>query len=91
MFNPSRGEVRQFFRTVYRKHRERQPLSPIESMALEIILEHPEDWKRVEMALRTSGKPWENANKSKKYQTDAVMPENAPLMELADGKSVMSI
>ena len=42
MFNPSRGEVRQFFRTVYRKHRERQPLSPIESMALEIVLEHPE-------------------------------------------------
>lgn len=42
MFNPSRDQVRQFFFGVWGKYRNSQPLEGAESMALEIILAHPE-------------------------------------------------
>ncbi len=42
MFNPTRDEVRQFFCETWRKHRESTPMTPIESMALDAILAHPE-------------------------------------------------
>jgi hypothetical protein len=42
MFNPSRDQVRQFFIDTWRKHRATELLTPLESMALDWILEHPE-------------------------------------------------
>lgn len=42
MFNPSRDQVRQFFFGVWEKYRNSQPLEGAETMALEIILAHPE-------------------------------------------------
>jgi hypothetical protein len=42
MFDPSRQDVRRFFCGLWRKHRERLPLTPLETIALERILEHPE-------------------------------------------------
>lgn len=42
MFNPSRDEVREFFFRVWRKSRAGEALAPLESMALAVILEHPE-------------------------------------------------
>ncbi|TAL54842.1 DUF1841 family protein [Pandoraea sp.] len=42
MFNPSRDEVRQFFCQTWRKQREGGVLTPLESIAAEWIIEHPE-------------------------------------------------
>lgn len=42
MFNPSREQVRQFFSDTWRKHRADELLTPLEAMALDWILEHPE-------------------------------------------------
>lgn len=42
MFNPSRDQVRQFFSQAWHKHRNDQVLTPLEAMALDWILEHPE-------------------------------------------------
>ncbi|MHB1100653.1 MAG: DUF1841 family protein [Burkholderiales bacterium] len=42
MFNPTRDEVRQFFCETWRKHRENALMSPLETMALDAILAHPE-------------------------------------------------
>jgi len=42
MFNPSRDQVRQFFADTWRKHRQEDILSPLEAIALDWILEHPE-------------------------------------------------
>ena len=42
MFNPSRQEARQFFFDAWHKHRDGQPLTPLESMALDVALMHPE-------------------------------------------------
>ena len=42
MFAPSRDEVRKFFVDTWIKQRARALLSPMESMAAEIILAHPE-------------------------------------------------
>ncbi|MCD6732786.1 MAG: DUF1841 family protein [Burkholderiaceae bacterium] len=42
MFDPSRADVRRFFCETWRKHRERLPLSPLEAIALDAILLHPE-------------------------------------------------
>ncbi|SRR5690625_1610440 len=42
MFNPSREQVRQFFTEAWRKHRHEEILTPLESMALDWMLEHPE-------------------------------------------------
>jgi len=42
MFDPSREDVRRFFCETWRKHGERLPLSPLEAIALDWILLHPE-------------------------------------------------
>jgi hypothetical protein len=42
MFNPSRDEVRRFFVDAWRKHRQNEILSPIESQALGWVVQHPE-------------------------------------------------
>ena len=42
MFNPSREQVREFFVETWRKHRANELLTPLESMALDWVLEHPE-------------------------------------------------
>jgi len=42
MFNPSRHDVRRFFCEVFRKYRDHQPLTPLEAMAHDWIIRHPE-------------------------------------------------
>jgi hypothetical protein len=42
MFSPSRDEVREMFFGAWRKYREGVPLAGIESLALDVILQHPE-------------------------------------------------
>lgn len=42
MFDPSRDQVRNFFIQTWRKHTDGLPLSPIETMAADIIVLHPE-------------------------------------------------
>ena len=42
MFNPSRDQVRQFFCTAWRKHRERLPLVGAEVTAADLAARHPE-------------------------------------------------
>lgn len=42
MFNPTRDQVRQFFRSAWEKHRQRMPLVGAETSAVDLILRHPE-------------------------------------------------
>lgn len=42
MYNPSREQVREFFIDTWRKHKAVEVLTPLEAMALDWILEHPE-------------------------------------------------
>jgi hypothetical protein len=42
MFNPTRDEVRHFFCETWRKYGSKTVMSPIEAMALEAIVAHPE-------------------------------------------------
>lgn len=42
MFDPSRDQVRAFFIDTWHKHGERLPLTPMETLAAEIIALHPE-------------------------------------------------
>jgi hypothetical protein len=42
MFNPSRDEVREMFFGAWRKYRAGEPIAGIESLALDVILLHPE-------------------------------------------------
>lgn len=42
MFNPSREQVRQFFIEAWHKYRHKQLLSPLESMAVNLVQQHPE-------------------------------------------------
>jgi hypothetical protein len=42
MFNPSREQVRRFFIDAWRKHRDGSILTPLETMAVELIELHPE-------------------------------------------------
>ncbi|MEO6985401.1 MAG: DUF1841 family protein [Paralcaligenes sp.] len=42
MFNPSREQVRQFFTEAWRKHRHAELISPLEAMAIDVIVQHPE-------------------------------------------------
>lgn len=42
MFNPSRDQVRQFFCETWAKHRANSVLTPLETIALDWILQHPE-------------------------------------------------
>ena len=42
LFNPSRDQVREFFFGLWAKSRAGEALTPLESMALAIVMEHPE-------------------------------------------------
>lgn len=42
MFNPSRDQVRDTFFEAWRKYRAGEPVAGIETLALDVILEHPE-------------------------------------------------
>ena len=42
MYNPSRDQARQFFFESWRKYQDKQVLTSLESIALDIILRHPE-------------------------------------------------
>lgn len=42
MFNPSREQVRQFFTEAWSKYRQKQLLSPLENMAVNLMQQHPE-------------------------------------------------
>lgn len=42
LFDPSQADVRRFFCETWRKHREQAPLTPLEAIALEWTLAHPE-------------------------------------------------
>lgn len=42
MFNPSRDEVRNFFIESWRKYRAKEVMTPMEHMASELVLQHPE-------------------------------------------------
>ena len=42
MFDPSREDVRRFFCGTWAKHRAGSPLTPLEAMALDLIIDHPE-------------------------------------------------
>lgn len=42
MFNPSRDQVRLFFFDAWRKYRAAEPLTPLEQLALQVMLEHGE-------------------------------------------------
>ena len=42
MYNPTRDQARQFFFDAWRKYRERQPLSGLEAIALDLMQQHPE-------------------------------------------------
>jgi hypothetical protein len=42
VFTPSKEDVRRFFRETWNKHRTAQILTPLEMMALDWIVEHPE-------------------------------------------------
>lgn len=54
MFNPSQHDVRRFFCEAFRKHREHEILTPLEAIARDWIMQHPEydqDLADVEQAL----------------------------------------
>jgi len=53
MFNPSREEVREMFFGAWRKYRAGQPLVGIETLALDVILQHPEYHEALEHPERT--------------------------------------
>lgn len=42
MFSPTRDQARRFFFDAWRKYRERQPLSDLEAIALDLMQQHPE-------------------------------------------------
>ena len=42
MFNPSREQVRDFFFESWRKFTDKLPLTPLEGIALDIMVDHPE-------------------------------------------------
>ncbi len=42
MFNPSRDQARRFFVDAWKKRREAQPLTPLETLAADLVAQHPE-------------------------------------------------
>jgi hypothetical protein len=42
MFNPSRDQVRSFFIDTWRKYRAKEVLTPLEHIAADLVLQHPE-------------------------------------------------
>jgi uncharacterized protein DUF1841 len=58
MFNPTREQSRQFLFDLWDKHLARTPLTPLESMALAIVLEHPEYQAMLEDRERYLDRDW---------------------------------
>jgi hypothetical protein len=58
MFNPTRDQSRQFLFDVWDKHRAKAPLTPLESLALSIVLEHPEYHPVLENRERYLDRDW---------------------------------
>ena len=48
MYNPSHEQVRDFFIEIWRKHKALEIITPLESMALDWIIEHPEYYSVLE-------------------------------------------
>ena len=59
MFNPSRDEARRFLIGAWKKSRAREPLSPLERMAAELIALHPEYHPIVEAPDRHLDRDWQ--------------------------------
>jgi hypothetical protein len=57
MFNPSRDQARQFLFDLWEKHRAGAALTPLESMAIAVVLEHPEYLADRERYLERDWKP----------------------------------
>ncbi len=58
MFDPSRDQVREMFFGAWRKYRGGQPLVGIESLALDVILLHPEYHDVLSLPARYRGKDY---------------------------------
>ena len=58
MFAPTRDQVREFFFGVWEKSQAGQALTPLESMALAIMLEHPEYHEVLGDRERYANKEW---------------------------------
>jgi hypothetical protein len=58
MFSPSREQARQFFFDAWRKYQQREMLSAMEDMALEVILLHPEYQRMLETPERYQHKDY---------------------------------
>ncbi|MBL8376526.1 MAG: DUF1841 family protein [Burkholderiales bacterium] len=58
MFNPTRDEVRDFFSGVWRKHRAREVMTPLENQALDWVLEHPEYHALLEAPAAARTREW---------------------------------
>lgn len=58
MFNPSRDQVRQFFFDVWKKHRDKQPLSGLEPVAVDVVLAHPEYREALEQPERHAARDY---------------------------------
>ena len=58
MFNPTRDQSRQFLFDVWEKHRAGSVLTPLESLALSILMEHPEYHAVVENRERYLDRDW---------------------------------
>jgi hypothetical protein len=57
MFNPSQDDVRRFFCETWQKHQAREPLTPLQAIAADWIIQHPEyhdDLASLERALQAS-------------------------------------
>jgi len=59
MFSPSRDEARRFLIGAWAKRRAREPLSPLEQMAAELIALHPEYHPIVEAPDRHLDRDWQ--------------------------------
>ncbi|HVL58584.1 MAG TPA: DUF1841 family protein [Burkholderiaceae bacterium] len=60
MFNPSKDDVRRFFCDAWSRHQRGQPLTPLETIAIDWVLEHPEyhpDLEDVDRALAADYPP----------------------------------
>jgi uncharacterized protein DUF1841 len=42
VFNPTRDQAREFLFEAWRKHREGMPLTPLEDIAAQLVVQHPE-------------------------------------------------
>ena len=58
MFNPTRDQSRQFLFDLWAKHLANAPLTPLESMALSIVLEHREYHATLEDPERYLDRDW---------------------------------